>query len=318
MISCLIDYIGLRSVTDGVSGRTVNELPGIITEQIDQSRATELYNTETAWNEIQDRAIRKFEKQLNTWAVKYYDNYSYMDSEVTGQIDTNTDIASLDVLQGWMFDSFASQWKNMKLILQFAEVYARQAVSSKIYVYNATTGDKLSETSHDFTIGLNRIMLRKEYPFWKYPKLFIGYDASEVQSKQFSDLTFSDSINVAKKQVSKSAAVVDANLTAAAPVGMALSFSVECSLDNYVCQRIALFEEPFMYMLGIEFCNEIIFSNRLNRYTLLDREEAEKLRDYLKEEQESQLKGVLTGLRMRNNDYCFNCAGAVTNKILLP
>ena len=44
-------------------------------------------------------------------------------------------------------------------------------------------------------------------------------------------------------------------------------FNLECSVSNFVCQRIDSFKDAFLYKLGIEFCNERIYSDRINRYT---------------------------------------------------
>jgi len=324
MISCLTGYIGLEGVTTGTptSGRYVNDLQGLEASQFELIRKEEAYDAETAWDKVEKRAIKKFEAQINKWASRFYSNYSYIDTVVTSQYDENTAIASTNNYAGWFFNGFGTYYKNMSLVLQWVELYASNDVTTTIRIYNASTGDLIDKVDATLSANtINRITLNKDYPLWKYPNLFIAYDESEVQAIKADDNGIGLGVSVSEQRIAKTTAITESNLTGGVGTtgqGMSLCYNVECSLDNYVCQRISLFEEPYLYLLGVEFCNERIYSDRVSRYTLLDRDQAIELREELNEEFKTSLEAVLRNLRMDQNDYCFECDREINYNVLLP
>jgi hypothetical protein len=89
--------------------------------------------------------------------------------------------------------------------------------------------------------------------------------------------------------------------------GLVLNYNVACGVENYVCQRLANFEEPFMYLLGAEFCLEGMESDRISQYTLLDYPKAERLRNEFMEQYDEMIEGQLSTLVMNQDDYCWQC-----------
>jgi hypothetical protein len=322
MISCLTDYIGLRDVTSSPdSGRYVNELPGLSTDMFELSRKSESYDLETSWADVERRAIRKLEADLNRWAVKYFRNYSYIDNEVTGQNDNNTAIATGDTYAGWLFSGTHQYYKNLKLIIPWVEIHSAGTVTGgTLRIFNGATGEVLDSITYNAVAGINRITINKEYPTWKYPYIFIAYDESEITTIKATPLPFSG-LDVNEKRVAKATTPTKGNLSSAGSGGQGLvvCFNLNCSLDNFVCQRRKLFEEPYMYLLGSEFAQEVVHSNRISQYTLLSREDAIELREDLRKEYTEMINGVLTSLVVDySNDYCFKCDREVNYKPLLP
>jgi hypothetical protein len=305
MISCLTSYIGLEDVTT----------------QFDLIRKEEVYDTEQAWERVESRAIRKFENKVNQWAAKYYDLYSSVEDELTGQYEKNTGIGTSSVYAGWFFNSYASQYKNMKVLIPWIDLYCSNAASSTITIFNATTGDTIDTISFTSTANsINRININKEYSLAKYPNLFIAYDESEIQTIKASTLPIGYRANFSQRRVSKSSSVIKANLNDVGNTGqgMVLCYSVACGIENFVCQRLQFFEEPYMYLLGAEFYRESRRSDRLSRYTLLDREKAEEQVIDLEEQSMEMLEGILKGMKMPGDGYCFNCERLINHKMILP
>ena len=102
--------------------------------------------------------------------------------------------------------------------------------------------------------------------------------------------------------------------------GMILSYSIACGWDNFVCQRIQLFEEPYLYALGVEFCNERLYSERLSQYTLLDLPTTQQLRDELDTEFKEMLDKTLNAIPLDfgRDNICFACERAVNHVMTLP
>ena len=103
-----------------------------------------------------------------------------------------------------------------------------------------------------------------------------------------------------------------------ADTGISVTFNLECSVSNFVCQRIDSFKDAFLYKLGVEFCNERIYSDRVNRYTLMDREDAEKLRIEFDLQYRELIEAALKDLKITESDECFECNKAVNYKMMLP
>ena len=302
MISCLTNYIGIRDVTgynNPESGTYINGLPGISTDILDEISQDEDYTLQSAWEDILNRSITRFEGDLNAWAVKYYLNYSYMSNVITGQYDTSTAIATSNNYNGWLFDFFTYS-KNLKLQIESVDLYLSSSVSSSIKIWNATTGELLDTIDFNGSVGLNTIRISKEYAYFRYPRIYIG------------------GLNIAKKRISTGDSIMKVNMNGAASTGMIVNFNVICSLDNFVCNRRELFKEPFWYLLGVEFCNERLYSDRINRYTLLNRDEAKELRDQFDAEYKMKINGALKGLKMTYNDECFVCNQGVNFRTMLP
>lgn len=322
MINCLFDYIGLIDVTTPTSGKYLNRLQGIDTNQLDLIRNDETYTIEDAWDDIQNRAIDEFEQRLQEWGAKFYRNRSYTSNIVTGQYDEDVAVSTGSSLAGWQFDGHFGYYKNMKLTIQNVRLYATNSVNSNIFIYNSSTGDLLETIPFVFQADtINEIPILKSYAAWEYPRLFICYDESEVQTIKASDLFYQYTFDTSEGRVASGSPVKKANINGVGSggQGMIVTYNIDCSLDNWVCQRLDLFTTPFMYLLGYEFCQERLYSDRINRYTLLNRERARELGDYFLERFNVQLRETLNALTIDfGADFCFRCDREVNFKTQLP
>ena len=211
MISCFQNYIGLMNVTDPVSGRYVNDLPGITTAEFDLIRKTEddPYDDDSiqkdAWEAIETRAINKFEQKLNQWGAKYKRNYNYLDNRVTGEY-TNTDgVPKGTQFQGFLFDSFQG-YKDLTLHLQYVDLWSDTNIESKIRIYNAAIGNLIDEINFTATKDtINRVIINKKYSFIQYPKIFICYDDQDIGSKKSRNIRLGSLTNLSQKKISNSA-----------------------------------------------------------------------------------------------------------------
>lgn len=321
MISCLSNYIGIRSITgydQPESGKFVNGLPGITTDILEDISVSDDYTLQLAWADILDRAIQRLEGDINVWASKYFLNYSLVGNNITGQYDDNNSIATSNHYNGWYFD-FYSYSKNLNIAFNSVELYTANAVASSIKIFSATTGDLLDEIDFTSVAGqINTIYIAKEYPIWKYPNLFITYDENVIQTIEADDIFAAQYDFLSARRVGTGTAATKTNLVGTPAIGMIINYNLSCSIDNFVCHRRELFKEAFWYLLGVEFCNERLFSDRINRYTLLNRDEATELHDKLNADYEKKINGVLKGLRMNENDECFVCNKAVNYRTMLP
>ncbi len=320
MISCLSNYIGIRGVAGfeaPTSGLYINSLYGISTDILENISQDEEYDLQTSWENIVNRATLRLESDINTWASKYFLNYSVIGNNITGQYDENTALSTSNHYNGWLFDMYTYS-PNLSLKFNTIELYLASSVSSTIRIYNATTGTLLDTVSFSGVAGINTIHIAKEYPIWKYPNLFICYDQNVVNTIAVDDMFLGGYDFLSNRKVPTGSSVVKSNLDSSDGTGMIVNYDLTCSIDNFVCQRRDIFKESFWYLLGVEFCNERVYSDRINRYTLLNRDDATALGTDLEAKYTAKINGVLKGLKMDQNDECFICNKAVNYRTMIP
>ena len=321
-ISCLENYIGAKNIADQpTSGRFINDLAGITTDRIDQTYdQDDNYDVESAWDAIERNAIRKFYAKLSIWAKKYYLNYSYMVNVITGQYMSNTAVPVSDEYKGVFFDFQFTSYKNIMLQITSVNIYARTVASQvTIYAFNTSTGERLFDKVVDLVVGDNRINLGWSIPVWRYGEVFICYDASEIETIEHDSYGFSALDSIDYKKIPKGGSVVTGNLSASGKQnGLIVTYNLDCSLDNFVCNRLELFEEAFMYCIAAETLHQSIHSEEINRYTLLDFERANLLLEQYQEEFVEQMSAVLKGLKIQDDSLCFVCNRAINHRTMLP
>lgn len=74
--------------------------------------------------------------------------------------------------------------------------------------------------------------------------------------------------------------------------------TVEC----IACEYDDLLATSLWYLLGRELMDELIYSDRVNRYTTIDKEQARELRDHYQITYEEELKAALQGINVEQSD----------------
>jgi hypothetical protein len=78
--------------------------------------------------------------------------------------------------------------------------------------------------------------------------------------------------------------------------------TVEC----IACENKDLLATSLWYLLGSELMVERIYSNRINRYTTIDEDEAKELRDHFTVEFEKELSLAVQGINVEESDCVTN------------
>jgi hypothetical protein len=272
------------------------------------------YEVRLAWDDIYARASRLLESDIKKALKKYFKRYSYIDNGITGQLTDNVSTSQGNFYNGVWFN-LGYQSKNLVLNISSVDIYLNSAVNFNLYVYDLNSGKKLKEISYEGTEGLNTYRVNLNYAVHRHSNVFICYDASVVDVLKMTDYKphgFTRYVEVAK-----TSSVINDNANGA-DTGMSVTFNLECSVSNFVCQRIDSFKDAFLYKLGVEFCNERIYSDRINRYTLMYREDAEKLRTEMNDQYNLLIEAALKDLKITESDECFECNKAVNYRMQLP
>ena len=319
MISCLKNYIGVKGVAgyeQPDSDYFINDLEGITTDQLEEiSDDDDHYEPRLAFDDIYNRGSRLLESDIKTTLKKYFKRYSYFKNGITGfyKSDTSTTVGAN--YNGWYFD-LSYESKNLTLNLTSIDVYLTAAADFTIYIFDFVTGQELETIGVSGIAGKNTFRIEKFYPLHRYNEIFICYDEQEIITYKADDYGL-DGLSLRRGNISKAVSIVSDNFNGA-ETGLVLNYNIECSVDNFVCMRLSIFKDAFLYKLGVEFCKERISSDRINRYTLMDRDQAIELKDSFEKQYKELLDNALRDLRVESDGVCFECNKAVNYKIILP
>lgn len=316
MISCLVGVIGLKEVfTESSVTRYLNDLPGITTERFDLGREIpENDGILAAWQTLESNAIRSFEKDILFKLKKYYQNYSNINSGVTSYVDDNT-LANhgSGYYSGWLFD-LTSWAPSLKLEIPRVKIHLASAENFNVKIFDGNTGEELFSKAVTGAAGLNDIEIRQEFSAFEHNKIWIAYDTVIPYRAYTTPERWG---YLSRGRIGTGVSQVADNIDAAES-GLMVVWNLKCSVDEFVCNRIELFEHAFYTKLGIEFLRQSKYSTEINRFTLVDSEGADELINEMKEDYAESIDSIFHDLDVPDDGICFICNKAINDKVLLP
>jgi len=349
---CLLDYVGIDwcgNTTTPPSGLYVNQLPGITFKGL-QSIANEEQETFAgAWDDIQTRALRRFDVDIRQKFGKRWKLNSIPESRNLGwEVDTGT-VVSLGGanIYGFTIETDCSpsdDWMESALY----ELYLQQ-----IFIYPTETKSITTITVrvHEKDNGgliFTKTFSDTSFTAYQWAKLDVGFNFTKGKttndvailnnvehftvSVQFSDTLASLAIDppaddyceccgfkVTPGYLTSTTVPVSAMTNQTQFGGVTALIGSRCSWERLVCSNKDVFATPWWYLLGIETMNEQINSTRLNRYTTIDRKGAIELRRFFEIMYTGGMidgtpyEGVLTqavdNIDIDCSDCCIKCAG---------
>lgn len=100
--------------------------------------------------------------------------------------------------------------------------------------------------------------------------------------------------------------------------GLNIKYNVVCSVEKYICDNINLFKQALYYRLGLELVVERRFGNRINEFTTMTTEDAEKLQEFFNTQFQQELLNATKAVNIKEDPICFNCKSSVSSVNILP
>jgi hypothetical protein len=316
MIDCLISYVGLKNVNDSpTSSLFLNDLHGITTNQLKEVREIdENDGIDETWEAIESRAIRLLEMDLMSNLKMYFKNHQILFSDVSGYVDDNT-LANhgSGKYAGWLIDVY-SQSPSLKIEINDFRIHLASAQNFNFKIFDANTGQELYTKAVVGVEGIQTVKILQNFAVYKHNKLFCCYD-TVIPYRAFNSISPPGSLK--EGSISTSSTVISTSIDSSES-GMMLGYNVRCGIDEFVCSRLNLFLEPYLYKLGIEFLKASKYSDRVNRYTLLDTEQKNELIEEYQLEYQRQIDAVFEDLKVPDDGVCFICNKAINKRVLIP
>jgi hypothetical protein len=342
-MECLRNRIGINGCGHATpdSGLTINSLPGISLESIDKLAKSEQSTYVKVWDDVQTRALQKFEASAISIFSRRYRKKSLKQSIDLGKI-IKADVSAMTpqyrgfsaeanlTSDAWSVSNLQGiSWQSLSLYL--SSVPASPIV---LKIWDMETGEVLwsktvNNASNPVSAGFNVISVNKI--FMPALRLFAGYDSTEIDSVLLNvNPSLSSSFQgcccriwgcSCEAHIRGAQTIVNTDPTLLSygsnSYGLSGVFSVICSFEPLICNNKKQFDNSLWYFLGAEMMIERLYSPRWNWWTL-EQEEAQKLLNYYIRQGDEILEQVIDGIDLDLNDGCIECNQQVTIREMTP
>lgn len=333
-MNCLIDFIGLHSckASEPESGLFINSLPGINLENIDKLADAEQVTYKKVWEDVQLRAVKKLNSAVvNDFSSRYRMKMATEIVNLGKTVNTSANqTAPTAEYRGFSIElddanSGTAPSVFQSIHIQNLDLYLKVAQNPvTIKIVDLDNGEELKVISLNGQVGWNRIAVNESFDRFR---VGVIYECSTISSP-FSGLPWDNdlSCNCVCTDFCGCCSVVKGikgtSLTAFEQenntFGMSGVFTVKCSFDNLVCNSKETFATALFYLLGHELMIERMFTDRLNRFTTVDKAKAKEMSEYFGKEYSKELSQAIDGINLNLSDCCLECNAPIQKVTSLP
>ena len=313
--TCFKNYIGIRGTCDDVapiSSLFINDLAGISLKMISNLSNEEQQSFQGVWDEIYQRSLNELEGDILVKMQRFFRTNILLENQLTGRYITPHLIEPASNHLKGIYISIRES-KNTELFINDIELFLGAAVSgAEIFIYDANDGTLLDTIIFNATAGFNNVPINKKYSIkGQRKRLFVSYNGNIADTIETNPIAIDTKVgfaNVQGARIPVGQAVLRDNLEFTGNThGMVINFNVVCSLDNFICSMRDFFKTALWYKLEENIMLERLTTERINKYTMVNKEKAEELRELYREKYESNLEAVLDNLEPEGDDLCFPC-----------
>lgn len=324
-ITCLNNFITLRGVCSEVtpiSGNYINDLAGVDLDTLANISSKEQASLKGVWDEIYRRSLNELEGDILVKMQKYIKSRILVENNLTGYFLNPFEVESATAYKkGVAIETDGS--KNMILTINSIEFYTTSAISDFIYIYDYNTGQLLDQVAISTTANtINTIQINKSYDLYGSNRsFFVSYNGALTASikTNISPIYEKSPYYPIVRGASVSGSVVESNMSFDSnSAGMLVNFSLECSINKFICSIRNLLTQALLNKLGQQIMIERLTTQRFNEYTSINTERTVELRDYYKLRYDEQLSAVLDNVQPEGDGICFKCNKSITYKYSLP
>lgn len=329
-MECLKDFIGIRgcsAIPAPISGRYINQLAGIPLSSIDAVANDEQTTFVGVWNDVQNNSVLSF----RTLIINAFRNHKkYRIKSIAEQIDFGRLIrptVTTPAAPAWRgftielsFNSNFIKSSLQQIYVQTVSIYTKNVTANlQVRFFDLDSGKILFTKTVATTIaGWNEINV---YERFNCNRIFIAYDATVIDGVEQQLLK--STVDACSTCIGKiygdycspyiygatSADLANPTILGKAEntYGVTAIASVQCSYEWVVCSNKEHFSEAWMYSLATELMTERLFSDRLNRYTTVERKKAEELYTFYADKLEQAVLNAVDGLDISLSDCCLEC-----------
>ena len=101
--------------------------------------------------------------------------------------------------------------------------------------------------------------------------------------------------------------------------GLSVNYSIQCSIENWLCELANLCAMPILYKTGMEVMTyATLYANRQNSAVNIHAERNQKALEFFTQSYNESLEATIRKINLPKNDICFKCQELIRSEIILP
>lgn len=336
MENCFAEIIGYKGNCATVvpsSGLYIEDI-GITSKECDFYINSEYRNGEELIADKIDFASNLVRKTIGNHFASYINTKSLIDSKLLGHYQDSLSLKSgaLNTLGGISLTlNNSNSYYNVYVNSISLQISATQTVN--VLVYNLITGELLDTIAVSCVANkISTSYVNKTYSSNKRKlDLIFVYDTEGLYSNTCqldyggcsycNGYTYTNAyVSVQPVYMTESDAKIRSSLTSTTHTyGLSINYSIQCSIDNWLCEISNLMALPILYKTGIEILTyALYYSTRQNSSVNIDAERnKERLAMYQTAYSEA-LEATIKKINIPKYDSCFKCDEYLRSDIILP
>lgn len=326
MVFCLKDYVGIDGCerTAPLSGLYVNRGPGISLKSIKALANEEQTTYLEVWDNVQKEAELQFTQDVTQEFGKRFRLRRVADSANLGDVLSLTAVTpAADEYRGWTADlTYGSNiWTSSQLAVMHVQqisFYLPAPVNGlEVIIQDLIRGITLYTTTIDAVEGWNYIDIEEDYQTYR---IFVGYKSTNVDS-----ITHTLPINIQNillgfygnglglggkamfYGVTYNRATNTLGQYGQNTFGMSGIITIACTYSSIICNNKKTFADAWLYLLRMKMITESLYTDKINKWSTIDREKRKELRYELEGDYKLKLEQAVKGINLSTGDNCLEC-----------
>lgn len=331
--SGVIGYKGNCATTTGSSGLYIEDI-GITAKECDLYINSEYRNGDEFISDKIDFATTLVRKTIGNHFASYINTKSLIDSKMLGHYQDSLSLKSGSAnTLGGMSVTLHNTNSYYNLFVNSISLQLSTTQNVDVLVYNLVTGELLDTLTISCVANkISTSYVNKTYSSSKRKlDLIFVYDTEGLSSNTCqmdsagcstcNGFTYKNGYVTAQPvYMTESDSKIRSSLTASPHTyGLSVNYSIQCSLDNWLCELSHLVALPILYKAGIEIMQyAILYSNRQNSSVNIDAERNKERLEMYKQAYNESLDSTIKKINMPKYDTCFKCDEYLKSSIILP
>jgi hypothetical protein len=337
MSSCLDNIIAIDkrcSPETPSSGMYIQtHLPGVTVKLADMAADEETASGIDLINEKITLAKDQILQDVREFLAPYMRVNSVIESETVGYYHDNLETVAADVGYRKGIQVKIDHYPYLEFYINSIKLQSATSGATSIYIYNLITG-KLLDTIAITTVAdvPTEVIVQKAYKTDKQKlNLFIAIDGAATTYK--SSLAYGQIAGNCSScsggyrnsyavfnniMISSAGSYTETNKRSTTYTsGLSINYSINCTVENFVCNMSNLFAWPILQKTGAELMRELMYSRRLNSIILIDKNMNEKMREEFDAEYVKSMERILKNVSIPDN-ACFKCNQKIRSVVRVP
>lgn len=314
-MKCFERYIGIAlncSTFESLSGKYLTDLAGVSLQNIDAVANAEQLSFIGVFADVEKRAISRISKDILAFLKNQYDLKKVRETLVTnGNIEES--IASTNQERGINYYVNYCYSELIGIHVSKVSLYALEEQDTTVKIYSDDI--ELYSKSITTSVGWNEINVNQSFNSTNIDIVYSDTDFTSVPNYKLDNYVcgcIDECITI-----NQSGVVLDSRHTSNNTFGIKAEVSLRCLHESIICANVDVYSDAYLYALGVELMRERLFSDRVNRFTTVDKKKAQELLDLFNEDYFSFLKTANETISIKD-DYCIECLEVVGTKFVMP